>query len=494
MTQEVELKFDVDPGAVGSLRGAGMLSATPSEANAHDTIYFDTKNGTLRQAGYSLRIRRSGARYVQTIKRKPRSAAGLFVRREWEADVPSFNLAPDVLKSSPFKPVLEKVGNEKLVPLIRTRFRRTLWLIDHRGSRIEVVLDEGSVRCGKVSAPLCELELELKAGKPSALFHLATEIGMVVPLRLGVLTKAERGYAMAEKRLGCSAKAEPVSLAAPISEAQAFRTVAHSCLRHYRLNEMVLLSSRDAEALHQARIALRRLRSAFSLFRPTIRGKEYQHLREELGWLAGQLGDARNVDVLLGDETDPAGTSDLPRTKLLKARDKAYDRVLAALHSDRARVLMLRLALWMEVGPWRFRERASRDLLPLAEQRLERQWRKVRRHGSRLGKLNTEARHRLRLDIKKLRYTSEFLAGLWTKKPALARRDRFIGALKELQERLGELNDAEAAEKLKCRLAPGLQGSAAKIRRDAVAAETIAAGEEALNRAAAVAGYWARPN
>jgi len=351
------------------------------------------------------------------------------------------------------------------------------------------VLDEGSVTSGKEAAPLCELELELKKGKPRALFDLAEEIGRAAPLRLGVLSKAERGYALVERRLGRAARAGPVELAAPLTEAEAFHAVAHACLRHYRLNEIVLLASADADSLHQARIALRRLRSAFSLFRPTASGKDYRQLREELGWLAGRFGDARNLDVLLGGEAG-LPEEDLLRARLVKARARAYDRVGLALRAERARALMLRLALWIEIGAWRFRERAGRDIAPLAAHQLERQWRKVRRHSARLAKLDAKARHQLRIDVKKLRYAAEFLAGLWGRKPKLGRRDRFIAALRELQERLGDLNDAEAAETVTARFAPGLRSSASLLRRRALTGEGIAAAQDALGRASAAAGYW----
>ena len=125
-------------------------------------------------------------------------------------------------------------------PVVRTRFRRTAWLIERDGSRIEVVLDEGKVASGDKEAPLYELELELLSGKPAALFALAEELGEAAALRLGVLTKAERGFALAEKKLGRAAKAEPVRLKPPLTEAGAFQAVASACLRHFRLNEIAL--------------------------------------------------------------------------------------------------------------------------------------------------------------------------------------------------------------------------------------------------------------
>lgn len=501
MALEVELKFDVEPGHEALLRAVPALAGACATA-AHESLYFDTKDGALRRAGFSLRVRRTGRRCVQTIKRKRGSVAGFFVRQEWEADVPGFALEPTLLKSSALKRLVESMPPDLLVPLIRSDFRRTAWQVRHRGSLIEVVFDEGRVKSGRAEAPISELELELKEGKPRALFELAEEIGRTVPLRLGALSKAERGYALAERALGRAAKAEPIALAPPLTEGEAFRAIAHACLRHYRLNEAVLLApspartgtgdtgaNRDADALHQARIALRRMRSALSLFRATVRGKDYPHIRDELGWLAGQFGDARNLDVLLAGQAG-GHEDDLLMSRLIKARAKAYDRVEAALKSERVRALMLRLALWIEIGPWRFRDRAAHDLAPLAAHQLDRQWRRIRRRSHKLGKLDPQTRHSLRLDVKKLRYTAEFLAGLSAKKPKSAQRDRFIAALRDLQERLGDLNDEEAAEAMTAKLAPGLRGSADRIRRRAFAGEGIAAAEEALVRAAAAAGYW----
>lgn len=471
MSHEVELKFDLAPGDVERLRACPALAGGPQRIAHYETRYFDTRDDLLRGAGFSLRIRGADGRYTQTVKRKRASRAGLFVRQEWDRPVAGFALDRDALRSTPLKRLLGKVKPSALVSRVRTRFRRSAWLIERRGSRIEVVLDEGVVVSGKAEAPLCEVELELIEGKARALFELADEIGAEVPLRLGVLSKQERGLALAEGRLGRAAKAEPIALAAPLTEADAFRAVAHACLHHYRLNEIVLLGGADADALHQARIALRRLRSAFSLFRPALRGKDHHMLRDELRWLAGQFGDARNLDVLLAGEPGLGGDA-----SLLRARGKAYDRVAAALRADRTLRLLLRLAWWIESGPWRFRERASGDASALASGQLERQWRKVRREASHMAGADADERHKLRLGVKKLRYSAEFFAGLYGKR---ATRDRFIAALKDLQDRLGDLGDAAAAETITRR-----------PRRPGLAEDDVAAAEDALHRATVTAGYW----
>ena len=444
----------------------------------------------MRRAGYSLRVRRAGGRHVQTVKHKPAGAAGLFVRREWESEVAGPGLDRKALAKTPLGRLLDAAGAGPLTPQIRSRFRRTTWLVTHKGSRIEVVLDEGKVAGGGARAPLCELELELKAGKPRALFALAQEIGAAVPLRLGVLSKAERGYALAEKRLGEPARAEPVALAAPLSEGEAFRAVARACLRHYRLNEIVLLARRDADALHQARIALRRLRSALSLFRTTVRGKDYQAVRDDLGWLSGQFGDARNLDVLLAGEAG-LDADDPAHGRLLKARAKAYDRVEAALASERARGLMLRLALWIEAGAWRFRERASRDLdgarrpparAPVAPGAAAR--RQARQGRARGSPSPAARRQEIALRGRVPRRPEREEAEARPPRPLHRRAQGSAGAARRPQRRRSRRGDDGAGSRPACAAAPS------RIRREAEAGDAMAAAEEALDRAAGAAGYW----
>lgn len=486
MAQEVELKFDVDPGDGDAIRSAGIFAGARARARQQDSLYYDTADGAVRRAGFSLRVRRSGQRYVQTIKRLNGRTAGLFVRQEWESEVPSFALDRRALDATPLKRRLSGAAASDLVPLVRARLKRTAWQVRHERSWVEVVLDEGTIVKGKARTPVRELELELIDGEPAALFALAEEIAAAVPLRLGVLSKVERGYALADGKLGRPAKAEPVRLKPPVTEAEAFHAIAQTCLRHFRLNEMVLLEVRDPDALHQARVAIRRLRSALSLFRPALRGRDYQHLREELRWFARQLGDARNLDVLIAR----AASDEALRAALLPLRERAYDQVGATLRSERAQALILRLSLWIELGEWRARKRAAHDLGVLAAEQLERQWKRIARRGDGLDGLDAEDRHSLRIAVKKLRYAAEFMAPLYTAKPLSVRRDAFLVALKALQERLGDLNDAWTAEGLAARLPAELRPALARVHTAPDQRHALCAAEKAFRRAAAASGYW----
>src|SRR3546814_11720663 len=104
-------------------------------------------------------------------------------------------------------------------------------------------------------------------------------------------------------------------------------------------------AGRDAGALHQGRVALRRLRSAFSIFKPVIGGDAHTPLRDELRWLASELANARNLDVLL-ERAKPGALRD----RIAASREAAYDAVGEVRASARVRALMRDLAAWGASG------------------------------------------------------------------------------------------------------------------------------------------------
>jgi CHAD domain-containing protein len=116
--------------------------------------------------------------------------------------------------------------------------------------------------------------------------------------------------------------------------------IVHNCLRHYRLNEPLLLERRDPEALHQCRVALRRLRSALSLFADLLQDEHSRRLRTALKHAASAFGSARNIDAFLagarrrGDRGELGG---LPGTaeflsRMEAERATAYDRLFEYLN------------------------------------------------------------------------------------------------------------------------------------------------------------------
>lgn len=497
--QEIELKLEVDQGGAGLLRDHPMLSGRKVKAAQQVSTYYDTDDNLLRKAGFSLRVRQAGDRYVQTIKQNGHASAGLFDRPEWEQKVETHEVDLNAADETPLGDLLTRKVRSKLAPVIKADMNRTVWSIMQGGSEVELVLDEGTITGGSNIQRVSELELELKAGDASSLLDVARELAGQVPLRLGVLTKAERGYALANGASGKIAKAERIALHGRMTAAEGFAAIANACLRHFRLNEPLVAERQDPAALHQARVAMRRLRSAFTLFRPVIQDAEYARLREEVRWFTDQLGEARNLDVLLRRLPSKRGrAASALRNRLEGARELAYTRVIETLDSRRLRRLMLDLVAWIETGRWRRDNKEAAEPLPdFAGRQLDKRWRKVKRGGREIDALEAEPRHRLRIEIKKLRYAVEFLSSLQTRDRAVADQKAFLAALEEMQERLGELNDVETAHEMLAQLVgTGKQADAMLRYADrALAAngseeKQLEAAEAAYGRLREVGPFW----
>jgi triphosphatase len=451
--QEIELKLDLAPQAAADFLASDLAASEPFILERRAT-YFDTSDADLRAAGFSLRIRDDVQGRVQIVKAVGASAASLFARPKWEQNVEGDR--PVLDDTTPIKAFLGR-RVEALEPLFEVVTERRRWSLAWEDARIEVALDRGDIVFGERRTPICEIELELVEGPPSALFSYARTLGRVAPLRLGVLSKAERGYRL----LGAAAravKAEPVALTSDMSITGAFRIIADGCLKQFRLNEM-LLEGGGEEAVHQARVALRRLRSALWVFKAVLEDDAFGRMKDELKWLAGALGEVRDLDVLIRRCQD-----DALRKVLADSRETAFRAATADLDSPRARALMLDFADWLACGAWHglvsTREIREQPVSDFAAAALDRLRRKVKKGGRDLVDLDDDARHEVRKDAKKLRYAAEFFGSLFGRKRQKRRHGRFLAALEPLQDQLGTLNDAAAMPALLARL--GLEDDARK--------------------------------
>ncbi|KRB86301.1 CHAD domain-containing protein [Sphingomonas sp. Root710] len=448
---EVELKLEYDPAHRERLLASRLFGIAGRRHRRLVATYFDTPDQRLARAGYTLRIRRADEERIQTVKAAGSRTAGLFVRGEWEqpitGDWPILNDATGPLRQFVDARDLKRIGS-----LFVTEIDRIDGMIEQPGATmIEYAIDKGRVHTDDHSSDISEIEFELKQGNPQALFDLARELQEEVPLRLGVQTKSDRGYRLVDGRLGTPGKADPILLDSTGTVAEAFATIVDSCLRHYRINEAILIDCGAVEAVHQARVALRRLRTALFLFAPLLTGdKQGALFNAELRWLAGELGAIRDIDVLL-PQLDGAA-----QTALGAVRDSKFAHMRNLLESSRVRLLPIEIAEWISLGEWQGEagDQAIRDepIRKFAGERLDRLRKRIKREGHQLSTLDDEHRHRLRKDAKKLRYAAEFFVTLYPGRKARRRLDRFLERLEALQDRLGELNDIAAAPDLLRRL------------------------------------------
>jgi CHAD domain-containing protein len=195
-----------------------------------------------------------------------------------------------------------------------------------------------------------------------------------------------------------------------------------------------------------------------------------------LRWFTAQLGDARNLDVYLQRELDEA-----EREAAGRRREHAYEQVVAAMNSARFRLLLIDLSSWAAIGPWRGGKAAARPIRGFARKRLDKLWATIEPTRGQLAEMDEDTRHRLRIQIKKIRYAVEFFTDVF---PGSKRKKRFVRAVEELQESLGKLNDLATARLL----APDL---AAELPADPESeGEQLRASAAALDELCGAGPFW----
>lgn len=201
MAKEIELKLALtseDVAGAEALRQHPRLTGvTPTLAQLGNT-YFDTPEGDLEAARMALRLRRADGRLLQTLKTSGQGGGGLSRRGEWEWEVPGPGL--DLAGLAALPPLAGWVPERlaTLAPRFATDFTRETWWLEHAGATIELALDIGEIRAGERVVAIRELELELKAGEPEALWSLAEALTDGVALRPSDTSKAARGGALLE--------------------------------------------------------------------------------------------------------------------------------------------------------------------------------------------------------------------------------------------------------------------------------------------------------
>jgi inorganic triphosphatase YgiF len=493
--REIELKLELPAGEAARLKRAlreDPRLAEPPRTDLLVSTYFDTDRRDLREAGVSLRVRREGKRSTQTIKQSEGPAAGSFDRAEWERDIVGGKPDLKAAEGTALAPLLSKRLRARLKPVFRTAVNRTTYRLKKGHSAINIGFDQGHIQAGRRSSRLAEVEFELERGEPAELFALARRLGAREPPRLQIKSKAERGYDLIANAASTPVKFAKLELARGTSSAQAFRLIAHACLRQLIGNEPALQQG-DAEAVHQMRTALRRLRAAFSLFSALVSDAELARLKGEIKWITGELAPARELDVYLTEAVQSAkngdreGTMSVLDSDLRRRRAQAVVRAKAAAASPRYRSLLLDLVAWIETGAWAnprdaaARRRLDRPVQKLAVKQLARRRRKIKKRGRTVRELEPQQRHKLRIAIKKVHYAAGFFAALFPGPRAKKRRKVFLATIKRLQDALGTLNDIAGHEKMAGELVRR-SGRRSRARAEAFAVGLVTGREEARSK------------
>jgi len=455
MALETELKLRIAPEDLKRLRRHPLLSAlTTSRATTRKlvNIYYDTPDLDLHRSAMALRLRRIGKQWLQTMKGGGGVQAGLHQRNEWETSVEGEALDFDALQACGAKRLPRAVRNN-LQAVFVTNFSRTSRMLDFEGAQIELSMDSGEIRAGQASRPISELELELKSGQPLQLFRLALLLLDSVPLEIEATSKAEYGYRLLGNFQPVVVTSNKTDLTQAKDSPGALQQMIWSCLFHLQANVPGAIEKLDDEYLHQVRVALRRLRVVLGIVKTFRDDDELQALRNEVAALCLELGRSRDWDVFTAQTLAPvcarlpehAGLRQLSAASA-QLREQHHGQVREALQGQNFQRLLLRFGVWMNGEYWSELPADKAASLPqFAVEILQRRSKQVHKLGKKVDRPATaDQLHQLRIACKKLRYSAELFASLFTQD----RAGRYLAAMSELQDVLGALNDMATAQRL----------------------------------------------
>ncbi len=296
-------------------------------------------------------------------------------------------------------------------------------------------------------------------------------------------------------------KATSVKLDRSQSCGEAFRIITGSCIRQIIANEPGMRAG-HAEALHQLRVGLRRLRAAIKAFAKMTADPQQERIKAELKWVMKQIGPARDLDVFGTDVLEPLRRIATHDPHLAAAhrcysemRKTAHESARRSIDSDRFRKIMFDLAEWIEVGRWTtdpaLKIVRECKVTEHAAEILVRWHRRFRKRGKKFSDLSPQQRHSLRMRAKDLRYVIEFFASLFPGKKHAKRREATLAALEKLQDTLGALNDLTARKEIM----PNEINQSAHARRlmatqESKAEELLAEAKAACAKFGKVKPFW----
>lgn len=469
--QEIELKLylpGADPSTVAKRLGrTPVLARRQASTQSLHNVYYDTPDQQLRQQRVALRLRRVGdasqPRWLQTLKTSSGADSALSRRGEWESPVQDAALSRQALEESAW-PDIDHGGHlfAALAPCFVTDFERTLWLVRRRdGSVIEVALDLGHIEANGRRAPICELELELKAGQPTALFELARELTRTLAVLPAHQSKAELGYRLAQATNELPQVAQRPRVRADATLPELAQQLLRDMFLQFSSKLITLQTSDDPELVHQARVGWRRFKSGLKLFKKVLTGTTPPALAA-LQPLLSNLSRQRNLDVALHETLPPLSAAyvmgdaqraqawqDL-RQALAQAGENQRQALRQSLQAPGLGACLLDITQWLE------QLSAGGDNSQVHKSAL-RHWarKRVLRLATRLEHTKKSANtaedwHRVRILAKRLRYGTQALRELVPSR--LARQCESEATV--LQTGIGATRDLSQALALVAELAP----------------------------------------
>jgi triphosphatase len=438
----MELELTVDADAVAGLSRLKALNACRdgrTRTQSVKIVWHDSPEHTLLAGGQALSEQRGVWRLERVVPGTdtwlPAQPAPIVAEAPDQATLPS-----------------------PLAPLAAFEGRRSISVHRFGDQTVTLTAEKGILRAVTSERPAARIRL---SGEEQAVRAAAALIAAALPVSVPLTSLAADGIAMATGQTAAARHAGPPMLTGTILGVSA--ALSH-ILGH--LIDVILANAprakrpdaEGADAVHQMRVAVRRARSALSIFRPALPAGNLDAVTALVKDLGARLGPTRDWDVF-ADETAPAVLAALPGDERLGRLIVAADRRRAECRKTLAAYLAgpdfrqfgIALAWFVAARFWLPPEPDPAELVEpppaltdFAGQVLQHRWKKLISAGKGVDELDIPSLHGVRLRAKRARYAAEMFATMHHSKSA----HRFIRRLSALQQRLGVMNDGAVATHL----------------------------------------------
>ena len=440
------------------------------------STYYDTPDSALHRHGLSLRRRAGADGLIQTVKSV--TAPGTLLRGEWECQISTAEDFPLFTGDEEIDRLLMDAA-PRLKEISAVSVDRWQSEFVYKTSLLEVSVDLGFASAlnhdgVRIEGPLGEAELQLIKGDPADLFLGARLLLESTPLRLHARSKLETAKRIANRESLAVPKFDPIPSTLEDSAGDILQRALETAAARVIDLQAPILHARLPEGIHRMRVELRRFRAAEKLFRQAAASPPLRRQAEKAAVIARALAPARDWDVFLEQTLPGLSGHDYAITGFAQLVTSAQARRAEAWAAASTQIgksafsgFALDLLAAAYLKPWR----AARLDLPakaFATQALDRALRKAAKSARMTDPDRPETFHPLRLSLKKLRYGVQLFRDLYPK----GARKPYMAAMAALQDKLGVLSDAVAAQHMANEAAKG-------------------AGEDAMSAAGFICGFYA---
>jgi inorganic triphosphatase YgiF len=460
---DLQLLLDLSPDMVLPFKQADLLTESAQRrpvTRKLRQVFWDTADFRLGRAGMAIAVQSAGQKRSQLLRniKEPPVGGRILHQQDSPLSGETLDLTRLALLPGGDPAVAMRVTADMLVPVFALDLTRTIWQVTFGDSLLVVTLDLGTIESAAGSAEFRQIALAASSGPAQALYEFVQRLQRTVPAAFATHDPAQQGY-----RLVAGADWWPgnrngtAQLLPSMSVREGILAIGRAATAALRANVQALETNLDPEKIHETRVAIRRLRSALSVFRAALPPFSRRALARDLGALASRLGHARELDVFLAETLAPLSQANGEESGLRSLRltasvmrQNSADSARQAVTAPDFATLSCRLAAWFDAGIWPDQPSAEAALLldqPFADYAgalLRKHHRNLLAAGHGLRDPQAAELHALRIQAKKLRYTAEFVRSLYPARPAR----RYIAALKAIQDILGTINDAFVAQTL----------------------------------------------